>query len=175
MQRLLAGPKDTTAAGKYWEGEEPNSPKGSGGAPSWDQRRCRRSSNRGGTATSQWRSRLTSPEVVRDWQYSRNYIWSDGSRLEDGKVRAAAVRWRQERVEPPWIGPALDRRYTHRWGKGGRLDGQGLPRRTEQRDLRRRAVRSVPSDEDRRRAKRRVPGLYRPLGFRGCDRACPIR
>lgn len=36
----------------------------------------------------------------------------DGSRLEDGIVGAVAVCWREEGVEPPWIGQASGRRYT---------------------------------------------------------------
>ena len=49
--------------------------------------------------------------VAKGWQDKKNSIWTDGSRLEDGRVGAAAVWWREEGVEPPWIGPNSGRRY----------------------------------------------------------------
>ena len=49
---------------------------------------------------------------AKGWKDTRNSIWTDGSRLEGGKVGAAAVWWMPERVEPPWIGPVTGRTYT---------------------------------------------------------------
>ena len=50
--------------------------------------------------------------VARDWKDTKNSIRTDGSRLENGKVGAAAVWWAAERVEPPRIGPVTGRTYT---------------------------------------------------------------
>ena len=48
---------------------------------------------------------------AKEWKDTKNSIWTDGSRLEGGKVGAAAVWWAPERVEPPWVGPATGRTY----------------------------------------------------------------
>ena len=49
--------------------------------------------------------------VAKNWR-DKNTIWTDGSRLEDRRVGAAAVWWREEGLEPPWKGPSTGRRYT---------------------------------------------------------------
>lgn len=32
-------------------------------------------------------------------------IWTDGSRLDVGKVGAVVVWWREAHTPPPWVGP----------------------------------------------------------------------
>ena len=49
----------------------------------------------------------------------KNSIWTDGSRLEDGSVGAAAVWWEEEGRPSPWVGPVTGRAYAPGWGEAG--------------------------------------------------------
>ena len=46
-------------------------------------------------------SRGKAYQAAKNWSDRRNTIWTDGSRLEDGRVGAAAVWWREAGKEPP--------------------------------------------------------------------------
>ena len=50
--------------------------------------------------------------VARGWRDKKNNIWTDGSRLEDRRMGAAAIWWQEGGVEPPLVGPNTGRRYT---------------------------------------------------------------
>lgn len=50
--------------------------------------------------------------IAKEWKDRRDSIWTNGSRLEDGRVGAATVWWREEEEDPPWIGRSTGRKYT---------------------------------------------------------------
>ena len=57
--------------------------------------------------------------AAKGWGDRRNTVWTDGSRLEDGRVGAVVVWWREAGREPPRIGPNTGRRYTPDWREAG--------------------------------------------------------
>lgn len=61
--------------------------------------------------------------MAKDWEDKKNTIWTEGSKLENGRVGAVAVWWPEEETEEEtpllWIGPVTGRRYNVGTGVAG--------------------------------------------------------
>lgn len=66
------------------------------------------------------------PRVARRWGRKRGTIWTGGSRLDDGKVEAAAMWWEEACIPPPWTGAGTGG-YIPPHPPSGRLGGMTVP------------------------------------------------